>query len=263
MANPIKLNSIAPNTTVMIRGKVSFSRIASLIQGDELTRDIQEQSKRTQYPITSPYCKLSLCEARVVYQDQAAATDPSRKTAIEQWAENEMYVSTKNPQKYPGMNYNAVMTKRLPWLGVLDGTTVQQVTPEGELANGMDVTIVLRVYKSKNYANHGVSFDGIICNEPVRYFQQVNLSAYGLTFKPEVRTVPADEADAASGDEGYQSNPFSAAPAAETPAEAPAPAGQFPAAPAPAAPAPGAPVAPAAPAGGIQYTPDGDPNRQY
>lgn len=261
MPNPIDKNALRINATMMVRGVITYSRIKELISGEALKADIQEQTRRgRRFPTTDPYCKISICNAQVVYKNPNAAQDPNLKTLEEKWAEGEMYVSAQHADRYPGMNFTIERRKVLPWVASMrEGNVVEQFTPEAELANGLDVTLVLRVFRGRSAQNNSVSLDGVICNEPVRYFQQVNLGEYGLTFRPEPAAdssheEPAPVAQPATG--------FSAAPQAPAAPVAPAPASPFPPAPAPAVTGQ-APVAPAPAGGGIQYDPANDPTRQY
>ena len=235
----INTNQLTPGSTMLIRGKLTFSRVARQVEGEELARDQQRKAARGMQPIDRPYTTASICNASVIVKD------PARMTPEEIYANESLYQSTSpnvDGNCYTGYNKG----RNLPWIGQLNGNQVQQIAPEGELASGLDVTLVIRVFDAK--PNRGVTLDGIIVNEPVRWFTGgvgTGLAAHGLTFNPMAAPVPA---------------PAAAAPVA-----------------------PVAPVAPAAPAvdpyaaagayqtpyggaptpGGIVYNPNEDPNRAY
>lgn len=211
MANrTISLNKIEPGTTFMVRGKLSFSRITSRIEGEELTRRIDSARRNGLIPIDKPHTTASITNARVVYQNVDAQGNPTTKLDAEIYAEESLYQSRKNPQS--GWCYNAYNKgSALPDVGILDkdGKTVNGIVPEHELANGLDVTLVMRVFKPKNQMNHGVSLIGIIVNEPVRYYDgnamANSLQEHGLTWN----SPPAQETSFEPNQQPVQ-NPYQA-----------------------------------------------------
>lgn len=268
MANrTINTNQLTPGTTFMVRGKVTWSHIASLIQGKELEERIARERQAGRMGIIDrPHSTISIHEARVVYKNPQAEQNPQLRRIEENYANETMFASSK----HSGMNFTGVnRTTRLPWVGTIaPGTTEVQAMQalDAELAREMDVTLVMRVYKGGTGKNNGVNLDGIILNEPIRYFQSVNLSDYGLTFKP---AEPAAPAAAPAGEEEpnpYAANtppagPFDSQPAAQAPVGAPPVAEPM----TPVQPAQPAQSSPAAPAQGqgIRYDPSADPTRQY
>lgn len=190
MANrTVSLNQVEPGTTFMVRGNLTFSRITSRIEGEELTRRIDSARRNGIIPIDKPHTTASINHARVVYTNVDQNGNPVSKTLIEQYAEESLYQSSKNPQQ--GLHYNAYNKgTNLPNVGVLaeDGKTVNGVIPEHELANGLDVTLVMRVFKPKTQMNHGVCLEGVIVNEPIRYYDgnamANSLSEHGITWNP-------------------------------------------------------------------------------
>ena len=176
----VTTNQLTPNKTIMIRGKLTYSRILSQIAGEELQRDMQRKAQRGISPIDKPYTTASICNAQVLY------ANPNQKTLEDIYADESLYQSTaQNNTGWSFSGYNK--GKILPYVAVMgtDGVTVNQVVPAGELAAGLDVTLVLRVFQAK--PNNGVSLDGIIVNEPIRYYNGgvgLGLAERGLTFYP-------------------------------------------------------------------------------
>lgn len=185
----VDTNKLAPNSTFMIQGILKYARLASKIDGEELQRDIQRQQARgSRYPITRPYTTATICEAQVTH------ANPNAPTPEDIYATESLYQSTA--QGYTGYCFSANNTgNNLPWIGVRnpDGS-VQEIIPEGELASDQRVTLMMRIYKTRQ--NNGVSLDGVIIeNTPVKYYAGGNsiaaLSARGIAFHPVDRPAPA------------------------------------------------------------------------
>lgn len=283
----ITTNQLTPGRIFLVRGKVGFSRLTSRIEGEELQQDIQRRRSKGWLPIEKPYTTITINQAEVIVKDR------NNIQPEEQYAIESLYTSSSQ-RGQGGYSYTANNkgTRALPYIAVTRAGAqgvVDQIQPEGELANGLDVTLVMRVFKGK--PNMGVSLDGVIVNEPIRYFDNTRagdgLDGFGITFNPLAPgTLPtAAETDNSHGAEqpayaGHEDLPFvseGAGAAANTAAPVtPAPAGVMPqataAAPvthvAPAGNAMNAPINPMGTApqnGGIRYDPNqpGSENRGY
>lgn len=283
----ITTNQLTPGRIFLVRGKVGFSRLTSRIEGEELQQDIQRRRSKGWLPIEKPYTTITINQAEVIVKD-SNNIQPEEQYAIES-----LYTSSSQ-RGQGGYSYTANNkgTRALPYIAVTRAGAqgvVDQIQPEGELANGLDVTLVMRVFKGK--PNIGVSLDGVIVNEPIRYFDNTRagagLDGFGITFNPLAPgTLPtAAETDNSHSAEqpayaGHEDRPFvsegaDAAANAAAPVT-PAPAGVMPQA---TATAPVNPVAPAGNAmnapinpmgtapqnGGIRYDPNqpGSENRGY
>ena len=221
----ITTNQLAVNDTVMLRGKVSFSRIASLIEGDELARSIERAKERNQkFFKTQPYFTLSLYDVGVIYED------PAKKTDFEVYAEESLYTS-RNADR-PGWHFTIEGVGHLPEVAQFDPETgvATQIIPKGELDNDLDVSIILRVYSTK--MNNGVALQGVIVNEPIRYYNPSRLSRTlqekGMIYKPlsaeELQTQAAEqEQEEAVVYEDAPAEPVSAPAGNPYEAQAPAP----------------------------------------
>ena len=283
----VTTNQLTPGRIFLVRGKVGFSRLTSRIEGEELQQDIQRRRSKGWLPIEKPYTTITINQAEVIVKDR------NNIQPEEQYAIESLYTSSSQ-RGQGGYSYTANNkgTRALPYIAVTRAGgqgIVDQIQPEGELANGLDVTLVMRVFKGK--PNMGVSLDGVIVNEPIRYFDNtragVGLDGFGITFNPLAPgTLPtAAETDNSHSAEqpayaGHEDLPFvseGAGAAVNTAAPVtPAPTGAMPQA---TAAAPVTPVAPAGNAmnapinpmgtapqnGGIRYDPNqpGSENRGY
>ena len=250
----VSLNQLTPNTTFLVRGKLAYSRLARQIDGEELQKDQMRRQQKGWIPIEKPYTTATINNAQVVY----ASGNPQQKTPAEIYAEEHFYQSRSN--QATGWSFTANNKgKNLPWVAEMNGNQAVQVIPEGELANGLDITLVMRVFKGK--PNNGLSLDGVIVNEPIRYFNGAagaGLADMGITFVPAA-TQPAAPAPAQAPVAAPAPAPVAAP--AQAPAYAPAgSANNYPPVDdgnpfgAPAAnPFAAQPVAPAQPQQGIRY----------
>lgn len=283
----ITTNQLTPGRIFLVRGKVGFSRLTSRIEGEELQQDIQRRRSKGWLPIEKPYTTITINQAEVIVKDR------NNIQPEEQYAIESLYTSSSQ-RGQGGYSYTANNkgTRALPYIAVTRAgaqDVVDQIQPEGELANGLDVTLVMRVFKGK--PNMGVSLDGVIVNEPIRYFDNTRagdgLDGFGITFNPLAPGTLPTAAETNNGHSteqpayaGHEDLPFvsegaGAAANAAAPV-APAPAGVMPQA---TATAPVTPVAPAGNAmnapinpmgtapqnGGIRYDPNqpGSENRGY
>lgn len=202
----INTNQLTPGKLILVRGFLDYCHITKPIAGEELRKANERNKAHGWNTKDKPYTKATIRNASVVM------TDPSNPTLEEQFAVEHLYKSVQTPEKQ--FCYNAENSgNNLPWVGVLrTGTTnvVDQIKPEGELAAGLDVTLVLRVYKPKNQINNGVSLDGVIVNEPVRYYENntlnVGLNELGITFNAlpnEDIGIPAQETTPVAPEQPY------------------------------------------------------------
>ena len=184
MAKTISLSSVAPGTIIQVRGKVAFSRIRSQIKDEELRRANERNVQQGRLAIDKAHTKLSLKQCTLI------ANDPNNLTIGEKYVWERMFTSQKHPENgycYEGLNKG----KFLPVVAHrIEGhpNEIQQYEPSellGELANDLDVTILMRVFESK--PNNGITLDTVIVNEPIRFYQggaATSLAAAGLTLRP-------------------------------------------------------------------------------
>lgn len=192
MANQYQVlaTQLTPNKTVLVKGKLTYSRLAKLVEGEDLKRVDAQRAANGMQPIGRPHTSVNLSEAEVLF------VDPQNPTPEEIFVHERRFASAKHPEH--GMSYGIDnKSTQLPLIGVkkADGTT-DQVILEGDLAAGLEVTLVLRVYKPKNYSNCGLSLDLVQLHEEPRYFNAgintAELAARGITFNtPPVRVEAA------------------------------------------------------------------------
>lgn len=188
----VNLNQLTPNTTVLVRGVLAYGRLTTKIDGEELKKDMSRRQQKGWIAIEKPYTTATINNAQVIY----ASGTPQQKTPAEVYVEEHFYQS--RAQQATGWSYTANNKGRnLPYICEQKGNQAIQVIPEGELANGLDVTMVLRTFKGR--PNNGLSLDGIIVNEPIRYYkgEGAGLADRGITFVPVPETANNEQASTA------------------------------------------------------------------
>lgn len=183
----IKAHQLNEDQTIVVRGKLEYSRLMSMIEGAELQRRIAQQRQiGAMYITDKPHTTITIREAQVQY------TDPNNPSIEEQYVAQKCYNSKKHPEK--GLMFN--LDNKSPFLppvwipanpANLSEGYVQLTDPEGELDGGLDVSVVLTTFKSGNNANLGLGLDSVIVHEAPRYYSnnrvdRDKLAALGIVF---------------------------------------------------------------------------------
>lgn len=225
MANnyTIAATELTPGQTVMVRGKTTFSRLARLVEGQALIDSDNTRVKNGMQAIGRPYTSINLAHAEVLF------ADPANPTREELFVQERRFVSKKNPENGLGYGIDNKSTT-LPPVGVRNAQGhVEQVILENDLAAGLEVTLVLRVYKPKSHLNCGLSLDLVVVEEPIRYYNagvnQGELAARGIIFAKPLVPVPTAAPAAAPAAGGYTNGlPANTDMSSGLPMPAPAPA---------------------------------------
>lgn len=230
---------------VIVRGKLAYSRLTRLIDGAELERVNARKVAKGMLAVSAPHTSVTITNAEMVLGDE------NNPTLEERFVAERRYASNAHPGT--GANYSLdSKSKYLPVIAVLNesGQAVQ-ITPEGELDAGLDVTLILRVFKTPNYSNRGLRLDRVIVNEPIRYYRSATdeeLAKRGLVFAVPPRPVEATATASSTSAEAAPTPPVPPVPVAPAPV-LPAPIVNAPVAAAP------APVVSAAPEPGPLHAP--------
>lgn len=183
----IKAHQLTEGQTVVLRGKLEYSRLMSMIDGEELQRRIAQQRQLGSMYITDkPHTTVTLRGVQVIY------SDPNNPTVEEQYVAQKCYNSKKHPDK--GLMFN--LDNKSPFLppvwvpanpaNLAEGY-VQLTDPEGELDSGLDISLILTTFKAGNNANLGLGLDSVVVNEEPRYYSnnrvdRDKLAALGIVF---------------------------------------------------------------------------------
>lgn len=227
------ISALAPYAPclVNIRGNVTYSHIAKLIEGAELEKDKQRKIANGQIPIQKPYTALTIENARViddgklnpVVKDFFENGDKIKTKIKEDGTAVKMYYGTSKSPNPPSVAYGAEA-------GNLAGQGIasKDVPLASELAIGLDVTIGVKIYKGTNSQTNtpyvGIGMDYIIVNEPIRYYSgnslENQLKEQGVTYTPptaKAETVPQAVSPMATAP--VQNTPVQQAPVQQAPVQ--------------------------------------------
>ncbi|MFD7661356.1 hypothetical protein [Streptomyces sp. NPDC059788] len=198
MANySISADQITEGKNVFIRGKLGFAVLARLIKGAELVASDERKTKNGMTPVGRPHTTATIIHAEVQF------ADPNNPTVEEQFVSERRYDSPKRPETGPNYSIDSKGSS-LPIIAVPsekgDGTYDQDESGR-ELAQGLDVTLVLRTYKPQNFKNRGLAIEQVIVHEAPRYYiagvDQAELAARGIVLNGTPRPVQATPASTA------------------------------------------------------------------
>lgn len=195
----ISASQITEGKNVFIRGKLGFAVLARLIEGAELVTSDQRKMKNGMNPLGKPHTTATITHAEVQF------ADPNSPTLEEQFVSERRYDSPKRPETGPNYSIDS-KGSTLPVIAIPspkgDGTYDQDESGQ-ELAQGLDVTLVLRTYKPKNFNNRGLALEQVIVHETPRYYNagsidRAELAARGIVLNGTPRPVQATPATPAT-----------------------------------------------------------------
>ena len=185
-----KGNELVPGSTFVIQGKVNYSRIGSIIEGDEL----EARNKKSNHPRYSPYVTMTIEDAVV---KAMSAPTPQGEELLKSYLQARIRPSKNDPTGPNKFTISSTtnFAPRVLKVNPADPSTQIPVsmapdTQDGrakELAQGLDVTLYLSTYSSSR--GTGVGLDNILCNEEPRFFS-MNQSAemHGLNIVDDPNT---------------------------------------------------------------------------
>lgn len=239
MSHKINATQIDAGEDILLDGEIHFTRISKLVDGEELNKEDERRRSRGMNPIGRPHTSATIRNARV------RPKDPSGQLSI-----TEQFVAERIYQPKPGADGTMPTTKDhysidnkstiLPGVGKLSGTVAGQYEPvalEGEPAPGTQVTLHLRSFQPKGYANKGIGLQNVLINQTeFDYYAGAGagqLANLGITFsgplsqpqgqvggeQDQAPTSPAQPQGTPQGQQGQQDAPAApAAPASGYPA---------------------------------------------
>lgn len=203
----VQNSQLKPGSIIFVRGHVGFSRISRQTTDEERIKDNQRRT----HQIEKNYTTIT------IYNAQVMARNPQAPTPEEIYALESCYTSSS--QDYPGNNFTGMNKSAfLPKVGVLaqgsnpdNHPSYDEITLEGELQKGTDVTLLLRVFAGQG-GNNGVSLDTILINQSdFQYYGNSAhvieaMNAFGINFNAK---SPAERA----ADQAAMQTPVTGAPA--------------------------------------------------
>lgn len=163
----IQPTQLQENSIILVKGKVNFSRVMSKFEGKELLK--REHANKTRNPRyiekTEPYGTITISDAEIIPEV------PGNLNINEQYIAQKFYkTATSNSYRYS----KDITGKFLPFIAEKKENSNgyrEVVNPEGELANDLEVILILRVFKPKNFNNKSISLQGILIEGKVQYYE--------------------------------------------------------------------------------------------
>ena len=168
--NRIKFNDVPPRLTALVKGTVAYSHIRSLISGEALAKKIAEAKARSNRakPKEVPHFSITLSNPSILVQDPT--TPNMLEVAISQ-----RFYTTKNGVHSVGFD----IAGQYCWpIAVKDPVTGQynEIEPEGELAQGLEVILVMNSYSSSH--GNGVGVNKVLVPGEIKYYRSNGINDY-------------------------------------------------------------------------------------
>ena len=179
--NKITRAQLAPYVpcVVQVRGKVAFSHISHHYDGKELEEYNTRQKYNGYAEETKPFISLTISDPHIV-------DDGSVNPLVGQFLQEQFRTSINQAGQQETKYYGKSKSPSLPIVaygseaGELAGQGVadKDVPLKAELANGMDVTIGVKFYRTKQArVPVGTGIDFVILNEPIKYYSPSSLES--------------------------------------------------------------------------------------
>ncbi len=170
--NKINSSQLTPNSYIYVRGNVEFSRLTRFLTSEEAAREKARREKFSNFPNMpdKPFTTITVTNARIQQMNPGAPL-----TLEEQYIQDKFY-STKNDSSMhyqienKSNNFPRFYQVKINPDGSVDPKHATEVPAQAELDRGLDVLLILRVYKPKNFANCGIGLEGVIAQEAIRYY---------------------------------------------------------------------------------------------
>lgn len=215
----IQTNQLTVGAKIYVEGITTYSRLAKHIEGEELEKDKKRKQQRGMVIIDKPYTTISVEDAKIRPQNPAALSLEEQYVQERFYMKSKVDAATNTPV---GNTYVYNINNKSPYLPPVsqfnpETKVAQQVKLNGnELATGLKVLICLSVYQSKTWGGKGVSLDGVIVMEPIRYYtsSSQDYSALGITYVGLPEAEARDAAMPVENQETAQSPVQASAPTA-------------------------------------------------
>lgn len=191
----VHASTLREGQQIFVSGKLAFSRLARVIDGAELEKRVRDS--KSKFPTKTPHTLISLIDPQVL------PMDPSAVTPEEQFVFEKFFTYGQGDNAgHQGLSVENI-GQYLPTILEPDesapGTYKQLVLPS-DLATGLQVLVVINVYKPKDYENRGLGIDQVILQEAPRYYSgggsTAALAARGIVVTGGIKAVQSGEPSA-------------------------------------------------------------------
>ena len=166
----IRFNQVPPKLNALLKGTVTYSHIRSLISGEALAKKIADAKTRNPnaQPKTDPHFAIALSNPTILVQD------PKNPNMLEVAVSDKIY---KTKSGTTAISLDIIGQYCWP-VAVKDPVTGQynEIEPEGELAQDLEVILVMYSYVGKN--GRGVSVSKVLVPGEIRYYRSNGINDY-------------------------------------------------------------------------------------
>lgn len=163
---------------IIIKGVVTFSEVASRVEGKRLEEKVKrDESRGAKYPTKVPHYAITLEDVEVVdaYKGTPLAVFHGQDIYQNKAGKVALSLVTKSPFK-PNVYH------------VQDDGKSVQIELESELGKGQHVELLIKAYGSKDFSNMGSSFNAIkLPTGDIKYYSSSSnseIEAFGLEMAP-------------------------------------------------------------------------------
>lgn len=165
----IQQDQIRTNTIVAVRGNIEYSRLVRPVDGDDLVRDRMRRQQQGLTPIDKPFTTVTIVNARVLPRDPSGMMT-NEELYVDQRLYRRVAEGPNAPWRHSSINKLVNEPNKFYMARNGQYTEADQIFPDKELANGLDVVLLLRIYETAQFQKKGLGLTGIILMEPLRYF---------------------------------------------------------------------------------------------
>ena len=229
---------LTPGKYVLVKGNLEYSRLVTPIAGEDLDRENRRRAQNGMLAIDKPYTTLQLTNAEVLPN-----TPDGSLSLEEKFVDQQFWTYTPAANRPNDNAYRFTVTNKSPYPNNFYQASADnpkegsQIFPERELAKGLSVILILKIVQYKVQARKGSVLQGIILQEPIRYYdgateamQSIGLNLHAAA-QPAPQTLPAAPSQAPAAQPMPQTSFSTPSPAATAPMPGAAPEQNVPAAP--------------------------------
>lgn len=146
---------------IVIKGNVSYSRIVTKVEGEELQKADERRKQKNQIIVGKPYYSITITNPVFEQGDG---------TPLAAFHKQNVY---KNQQGLDAISFTSKSISPIRFYQLsADGSTADAVQLEAELGQGQEVHLLVDAYRPKSYNNLGSTFSAVMVPAgPISYYQ--------------------------------------------------------------------------------------------
>lgn len=167
---------VQPKDSIAIKGNVSYSRILTKVEGEELKEADARRAQKNQIVIGKPYYSITITNPVVTH---------GAGTPLATFHEQSIYTN-KNGE--PAMSFTSKSAIPIRFYQLAEDGSAHPVTFEAELGQNQEVWLLIDAYRPKNFNNIGSTFSAVMVPAgEIKYYQSGianDLAGFGVAPSP-------------------------------------------------------------------------------